>query len=397
MRLLGQVKQGYFPAPPEAIAAVLRHLKIPDQPPDSRFKPEDVNLLDPCAGEGKALVQLAEGLGVSPGHVFAVELNASRAARIAEAYPQVRLLGPCSFEATRITRQSLSMVYLNPPFDDEFGGGGREEVKFLRQAVDLLVPGGILVLVCPVNQVYGRHEMCDLLDTWFEQMELYLFPDNCRSFRECVVIGRRRKTALPQAQVYTQGVLTSRGIRYYSAAPIAQLARLGEPQFDEWHYGTPDPASRKTELDVWELPYSIAPNRFQKTTLTDDELHRELARSPLYEALRQRVLSPIKQPPLSLNKGHTSLLLLTGFLDGLVPSTPPHVVRGFTSKVEKLHRTENYETPSGDAVSKQVFSESPIPIVRAVWPDGTIRTFSDQVGNEDVEIEDQEPEELEEE
>ena len=52
--------------------------------------------------------------------------------------------------------------------EDEFGGGGKEEVKFVRLAVDLLVPGGILVLVCPVNQVFGRHEMCTLLDTWFD-------------------------------------------------------------------------------------------------------------------------------------------------------------------------------------------------------------------------------------
>ena len=79
-------------------------------------------------------------------------------------------------------------------------------------------------------------------------------------------------------------------------------------------------------------------------------------------------------------------------LDGYVPSSPPHVVRGLTSTVEKLHRTESYETPAGDAVTKQVFSESPIPIVRAVRPDGIIRTFSDQVGNEDVEIEDQDAE-----
>ena len=136
----------------------------------------------------------------------------------------------------------------------------------------------------------------------------------------------------------------------------------------------------------------MAPKRFQKTALTDEELERELARSPLYDALRQRTLSPLKRPPLSLNKGHTSLLLMTGMLDGYVPSSPPHVVRGLTSKVEKLHRTESYETPAGDAVTKQVFSESPIPIVRAVWPDGIIRTFSDQVGNEDVQIEDQEPE-----
>jgi hypothetical protein len=86
-RLASVVKQGFYPAHPEAIAGILRHLKIPDPPPDPKFKPEDINILDPCAGEGKALVQLAEGLGVSQGHVFAVELNASRAARIAEAHP----------------------------------------------------------------------------------------------------------------------------------------------------------------------------------------------------------------------------------------------------------------------------------------------------------------------
>jgi hypothetical protein len=388
-RIASVLKQGFYPASPDAIACILRHLKIPDLPPD---KPGDVNILDPCSGEGKALVQFAESLGVSKDHAFAIELNVSRAARIAEAYPGVRLLGPCSFEATRITRHSFSMIYLNAPFDDEFGGGGREEVKFLRQAVDLLVPGGILVQVCPVNQAFGSNAMCELLDTWFDQIELYLFPDECRSYRECVVFGRRRKTALTDDLVFSEGILRTRGISRCSAAPIAKLARLGEPQFSRWRYAEPDTASRKPELDTWELPFSVAPKRFQKTALTDEELERELARSSLYDALRQRTLSPLKRPPLSLNKGHTSLLLMTGMLDGYVPSTPPHVVRGLTCKVEKLHRTESYETPAGDAVTKQVFSESPIPIVRAVWPDGIIRTFSDQVGNEDVQIEGQEPE-----
>ena len=391
-RIASVLKQGFYPAPPEAIAGILRHLKTPDPPPDQKFKLEDVNVLDPCSGEGKALVQLAEGLGVSNDHVYAVELNAGRAARIAQAYPDIRLLGPCSFEGTRITRHSFSLIYLNPPFDDQFGAGGREEVAFLRQAVDLLVPGGILVQISPVNQVFGRSQMCELLDTWFDQLELYLFPDDCRSFRECVVFGRRRKTALTDDLIFSEGILRSRGISRCSAAPIAKLARLGEPQFSRWRYAEPDSASRKPELDTWELPFSVAPKRFQKTALTEEELERELARSPLYAALRQRNLSPLKRPPLSLNKGHTSLLLMTGMLDGFVPSTPPHVVRGLTSKVEKLHRTENYETPTGDAVTKLVFSESPIPIVRAVWPDGIIRTFSDQVGNEDVQIEDQEPE-----
>ncbi len=337
-------------------------------------------------------MQLAEGLGVSKDRCSAVELNASRAARLAESYPDVRLLGPCSFESTRITRHSLSLVYLNPPFDDQLSGGGREEINFLRQSIDLLVPAGILVMVCPVFQVFGKSRMCVLLDTWFDQIEIFLFPDDCRKYNECVVFGRRRKTALTDELVFAEGILTDRGIRRSSAVPVATLARLGEPQFLKWHYAEPDVGSRKSELDVWELPFSVAPKRFEKTALTDEELERELARSPLHHALRQRTISPLKRPPLSLNKGHTSLLLMTGILDGYVPSDPPHVVRGLTSKVEKLHRTEQSEAPNGDSVIKQVFFESPMPVVRAVWPDGIIRTFSDEIGDEDIQIEDNEPE-----
>jgi hypothetical protein len=149
-----------------------------------------------------------------------------------------------------------------PPFDDEFGGGGREEVTFLRRSVDLLVPGGILVLVCPVGQVYGRWEMCELVDTWFEDVEVYLVPEDFRRFNECVVFGRRRKAGLPEVQSRTQGALTVRDIRYCSAAPIDRLARLGEPQFHRWDDGWPDPGSRKAKLDIWELPFSPGPKRF---------------------------------------------------------------------------------------------------------------------------------------
>jgi hypothetical protein len=99
-RIASVVKQGFYPAPTEAIAGILRHLKVPALPPDSKFKPEDINILDPCSDEGKALVQLAEGLGDSKDHVFAIELNASRAARIAETYPDVRLRLSRSTRAT---------------------------------------------------------------------------------------------------------------------------------------------------------------------------------------------------------------------------------------------------------------------------------------------------------
>ena len=41
MRLIAQAKQGFYPAPPEAIGGILRHLKIPDPPPDPKFERED--------------------------------------------------------------------------------------------------------------------------------------------------------------------------------------------------------------------------------------------------------------------------------------------------------------------------------------------------------------------
>jgi len=57
-RLMSQVKGGYYAAAPEAITAVLERLR----PPESG----ECLVLDPCAGEGKALVQLAQGLKAVP-------------------------------------------------------------------------------------------------------------------------------------------------------------------------------------------------------------------------------------------------------------------------------------------------------------------------------------------
>jgi hypothetical protein len=84
MRLRAQARQGYYPAPPEAIAGILKHPRR-TVVPDPRFKVDDHNILDPCAGEAKALVQFAEGLSVSLGQVYAVELNFTRAATIVDA------------------------------------------------------------------------------------------------------------------------------------------------------------------------------------------------------------------------------------------------------------------------------------------------------------------------
>jgi hypothetical protein len=393
MRLAGQAKQGFYPAPPEAIAGILQHLERPRQGPASE-KAVHLTILDPCAGEGHALVQIAQALGIPSECTHAIELNAGRSGRIAEVYPNIRLLGPCSFLASAASPGAFSCIYLNPPFDDELGGGGREEVAFLSKALYSLAPRGVLVLVCPYNQVWGQRTMCEILDRWLEGIEAYLFPDEHRHYRECVVFGRRRRQALDPDLVGKAGDLHRRHVHWgylseygFGHETIDLIARLGQPQFDTWNdQGLPVELSRRDGLDRWEIPWSTGPWRFEKTALTDEELADRLQESPLYQRLQAKAFRPLKRPPLSLNKGHTSLLLLTGLLDGYVPSDPPHIVRGYCGKREFLARIENRETEAGAQIEKKVYAQIPVPTVRAVWPDGKIRTFSEVTFENDFEF-----------
>ena len=384
MRIAAQAKQGYYPAPPEAVRAVLLHLKPPpDPPPDGDLS---LNILDPCAGEGKALADIRQGLSLSRAH--AIELNASRAERIAASHPEITLLGPSSFHSARISARSFGLVYLNPPFDDEFGGGGREELAFLRRATEVLAVGGVLAFVLPFNQVFGQRDMLAALDAWYDRPELYLFPDGHRPYRECCIFGVRRAAPLSERLIAARGPLMTRFRHRWARKDEepADIPRLGQPQYDHWKDGRPLPLSLREGIDTWTIPYTTPPGQFDKTDLTDEEIEVELAKSPLYDRLRTRRYAPLRRPPLPLNTGHTSMLLLTGLLDGYVPSEPPHVVRAYCGKQERLARTESHTTAAGTQVDKRIYSEQPTPIVRAVWADGQIRTFSDKLPSEDKPI-----------
>lgn len=394
-RLAAIAKDCYYPIPPECIDGILKHLKL-----DKSFHgPEKAfTLLDPCAGDGTAVARLAEGLGISYSNTYCVELNAGRAAAIAETYEGIHVCGdgPCSFFGTRITYQGFSIVYCNPPFDHQLGGGGREEMNFVSRATDLLCQGGILVFVLPANQVHGRPVMCHFLDCNYENLEVYKFPDGYRNFGECVVIGKRRKHYVSDKDFYKirpRPTLDERGIgeandyQYLGDKTKSNhLAALGEESPQAWRRGLPVadyPGLKSSRVfRTWEIPATWPPRAFCKIAYTDDELAQELNRSPLYAALKTREEVVIGRPPLPLNSGHTSLLLLSGeILDGYVASDPPHVVRAACGKVERHVRNEHSETAAGTTVDKEIYVQVPNPVVRAVWSDGKIHTFAQKAAS----------------
>ena len=149
MRLAGQAKAGFYPANPVAIEGILKHIYLAD-------KSKDHAIIDPCCGKGLAIKQIAEGLGLPQSWVYGVELDKARAEEARANMPAANILGPASFMGVHISGYSFSLAYVNPPFDDELGGGKREEQSFVMRATHMLGAKGVLVLVMPIEQAHRQ-------------------------------------------------------------------------------------------------------------------------------------------------------------------------------------------------------------------------------------------------
>ncbi len=142
MRPEARLMAGYYPCPPEALSKLIAHLESPEVG-------SHVALLDPCAGEGKAIQHIARKLQVPDHRVWMVELDPARGDACRKTMPGATVLAPASFLQTSIRGSCFSLIYCNPPFDDHSAKGTRVEEMFLRQAVELVANGGLLAFVCP--------------------------------------------------------------------------------------------------------------------------------------------------------------------------------------------------------------------------------------------------------
>ncbi len=180
MRLAAQMRGGFYPAPSEAVAYAATFLRPPPRLPFA--------LLDPYAGEGAALRQLAELLGCPPPSAFAIELDDSRACKLQAQLPEARVLAPASFFGCRANYNSFSMIWLNPPFESSYGGY-RVEEQFLTTATDWLMPGGVMALVCPEDVIGEYTDARSHFATYYEHCTLVPFPEPQRRFKEVIAFG----------------------------------------------------------------------------------------------------------------------------------------------------------------------------------------------------------------
>lgn len=336
MRPQGRMAVGYFPCPHEALDRVLPYI----QPPEGQW-----SILDPCAGGGEAVQHIASTLGCAEGNVYAIELETYRAQRLRELMPSANVLGPCSFFGCKVGAHTVSLLYLNPPFDDSGDGSGRVERQFMDQANALLAPGGVLFLVAP-EKIVRQTVTSRSLMAWYDHIWVEPFPEHCRRFNEVAVLAvKRRHICDPDKRRFGEAYVTD---------PI-----------------------------LYPLPVTNGPGqRFTKLSLTDEEIEGLLASSPLRRLLNPPPEAPLPRPPLELGTGHVALLLASGHLDGLVrhPDEPPHVVRGVAVKVEETTDVSTVEG-DGETITKTTISERISMFVRAVGPDGVIHNLTQEGAN----------------
>jgi len=332
MRPEAQKIGGYYACPPEAISAAAKWLVPPAA--------GDAFLLDPCAGEGDAIKHLGELLGLRPDSLFAIELEDLRGDRLRETLPGSKVLAPASFFGTDIRHGSFSLIWNNPPFDDSLGGGRRVELDFLGRGMDLLVNGGLMLLVCP-ERVAKSGAVQRVFMTWCNRVRVWPFPAECRKYGEVIIFGIKRDKARPESK----------------------HAWVGAPP-----------------TEPYQIPTARGPgNRFTKTKLTDAELIRLLAASPLRRRLEPPADRELPRPPLALGAGHLALLLASGHLDGLVKPEDdvPHVVRGTAVKVAEETDKQTEET-KGTVTTVTTMSERILLTVRVATSDGRIVTLTQQ-------------------
>ncbi|MGJ8517598.1 DUF6094 domain-containing protein [Carnimonas bestiolae] len=340
-------KAGFYPTDESTLEYVLGWLK-----PDNG----KMRLLDPCAGEGHALMEAAHALGRDHVDTYGIEFDRDRADTLcswADHGLQSDLFD------TVITPRRFSLLWLNPPYGDvttdtqeeKAAGEGRQrlEKRFYQRTVHLLQYGGIMVLVLP------HYTLDKELSHWIAQHfdHVRVFKGRVDTFKQVVVMGVRVKRA---AQITTDGI---RQVR-------RNLMDVGTGDT------VPAVIPEAVECDRYTVPRvqrSDLP-AFYRATLEREQFAREIQRleglwrdfTPTFWSggVRQR-------PPLRpLSQWHLALSLAAGAISGIIRSPEGRVlaVKGDTFK-DKSSKTDLTEDAQGNEMEQVITTDRFVPVIKA--------------------------------
>jgi len=337
MRLAGRIKLGFYPTPISVVGRIKSFISVPEN--------QSVNAFDPCCGEGLALKHFTTDWNCK---IYGIELDEYRAE---EAKMVLDNVLKCSYTKTRITNACFSVLFLNPPYDDETLNDGtvtsseRKEKLFLKDTIKYLKPNGLLVYIIPQTRL--DKSIAKILSYRFEDIQVYRFQgEEYDAFKQIVVFGVKKKN--PEIDQDSYSIL-----KEVREADPPELPLLEEP--------------------VYSLPNAGKVNLFRSTVIDLEELEREAKNSPLWRNFKEMTridVSTNDRPPLPLHQGHIALMLANGKLDGVVgEGADRHVVKGKVQKIVIRHEEQSQGTTEIRELDQYQVS------IKTLTRDGEIRSL----------------------
>ncbi len=303
-RNLSRLKLGYYPLVENEAKRIRQFLQFT----------AECAVLDSCAGTGRALALIAGDTGA---RLYGIELDASRAAEAGKTLDQV--VQGSTFDAHSPV-ESYSLLYLNPPYDDEVheDRSRRGEAVFLEHCFRWLMPKGVLVLVIPAQRVSA---CSTILAAHFRDLTMYRLTDpEAAKYQQVVLFGVRR-SRYERERLKDRDFQAQRNFLSYAAAAYAKISPLRD---------TPD--------RIYTVPAGPAAVRLTYHGLPFDAIEDLLASSHAYrEAMRNVFAPPIHvagRPLTPLHDGHAGILSCSGLLNGVFgQDNMRHVACWQTSKL----------------------------------------------------------------
>ena len=278
-RPFARLKLGYYPLPTEE-AHNIHSLLVASGP---------YCAIDPCAGDGTALVEITRDTGA---HLAAIEIDTDRAAGCIQR--GITTIHGSAFEC-KVQSESCSLLYLNPPYDTELGPhhNRRMELVFLEHCYRWVKTDGVLVFVIPVAAL---NSCARLLASQFDRVKLFrLEHPECVRFHQIVVFGTRKKS---------HGRGEPRGIdALLRAGYRPSLIPALKPDLAERYF---IPASPPITIHYSGLPLDQI----------EDGIERSVAMQNACGVLVRKQQRMSGRPVTPLHKGHVGLLACSGMLNG---------------------------------------------------------------------------------
>jgi hypothetical protein len=341
------IKNGYFPTDVPTLDRIATFVDVTGDP---------VRVIDPCCGEGGALLHLIGHMQAAGAKVasFGVDVDEERSWH---AKTVLGTVAHADVHDVRISERSMGLLFLNPPYGDLVGdqaatgdrkqGRERHEKVFCRRTFNLLQPGGVLVLIVPFYVLDA--ELSTLIARHFERVEVFMSPE--QQFKQCVLFGVKRRPAHPDARIVKR----------------LQAFGAGEDPLELPPYWAGEPYTVPAIKSGDEFTFAVL--RLDARQL-QAELDGGLQKSslwPRFNLQMKRMARQAKPPLRAMTDWHLALALAAGQISGIVTSADGRrlLIKGRTHK-SKTTQVLRETSANGDISETRVLTDKFVTVIRGI-------------------------------